>query len=415
MKKKFLLIITLIGFLFTSLFLASFISLGFCFNKTITVKSNDSIQKAINSASEGDTILVEAGTYYEQVVVNKTLTLVGEHAETTIIDGKNETDYIFHITANNVIIENFTLKNTNPDPSQERYAIRLYKVTNVSINKVNILNTVIGIDVLSSNYTKITRCVIKKCKSYGLQFHYKSCNNTVVGNLFENNPTAFRFADTNSRFNMVYHNNFINNTNIEIGTDNHFDNDYPAGGNYWSNHTAPDLKSGTYQNETGSDGILDSGYPDPPEKLWDRYPLANPLTTLELSAEGKKFQIEISTNLSINSINLNKETQTLTVYLVGDKNTNGSCRITIPKELLSCDLIEDWHITSNGYIIENVTLEDENNTYLYMICSITEEDLVIKIKGTKVIPEFNIVLALLTLITFTCLFLKKIITKINSC
>lgn len=42
------------------------------------VKAGESIQAAINNASNGDTICVEAGTYEEQIVINQDLDLVGQ-------------------------------------------------------------------------------------------------------------------------------------------------------------------------------------------------------------------------------------------------------------------------------------------------------------------------------------------------
>jgi len=46
-----------------------------------------SIQEAINNADHGDTIFVSSGTYYENVVVNKTVSLIGEDVSSTIING----------------------------------------------------------------------------------------------------------------------------------------------------------------------------------------------------------------------------------------------------------------------------------------------------------------------------------------
>jgi pectin methylesterase-like acyl-CoA thioesterase len=38
------------------------------------------IARAINAASDGDTTYVYNGTYYEHVVINKTISLIGEHS-----------------------------------------------------------------------------------------------------------------------------------------------------------------------------------------------------------------------------------------------------------------------------------------------------------------------------------------------
>ena len=46
-----------------------------------------SIQDAIDNASDGDTIYVYSGIYYENVVINKRINLIGEDRNGTIIDG----------------------------------------------------------------------------------------------------------------------------------------------------------------------------------------------------------------------------------------------------------------------------------------------------------------------------------------
>jgi len=72
-----------------------------------------SIQEAINANEtlNGHTIYVEAGEYNENVVVNKSISLIGESKETTIIDGNS--DNVFSITADNVVVKGFTIRNGN--------------------------------------------------------------------------------------------------------------------------------------------------------------------------------------------------------------------------------------------------------------------------------------------------------------
>ena len=69
------------------------------------------IQDAINAASNGDTIFVYSGTYYENVVINKSINLIGEDKNTTIIDG-NGIGNVVYITANNVNLSGFSIINS---------------------------------------------------------------------------------------------------------------------------------------------------------------------------------------------------------------------------------------------------------------------------------------------------------------
>ena len=70
------------------------------------------IQAAINNAEVGDTVLVSAGTYYERVVVNRTITLLGEGREKTVLDGENALVTIIKITADDVEVSGFQLRKT---------------------------------------------------------------------------------------------------------------------------------------------------------------------------------------------------------------------------------------------------------------------------------------------------------------
>ena len=75
------------------------------------------IQAAVNAVSPGDTIIVRDGTYTENVVVNKTLTIQSENgADYTTVQAADPTDHVFDVTANYVTVSGLTLKNASDDP-----------------------------------------------------------------------------------------------------------------------------------------------------------------------------------------------------------------------------------------------------------------------------------------------------------
>jgi parallel beta-helix repeat protein len=70
---------------------------------------------AIYAASNGDTVFVYSGTYHARILgiaINKSINLIGENRNTTILDGRNNPNNFFRImNANGVTISGFTFKN----------------------------------------------------------------------------------------------------------------------------------------------------------------------------------------------------------------------------------------------------------------------------------------------------------------
>jgi len=69
------------------------------------------IQDAIDNASNGDRIFVYNGTYDENLRVNKSIQVIGEDKNMTIIDGGRR-DNVVDITAKEVTISGFTIQNS---------------------------------------------------------------------------------------------------------------------------------------------------------------------------------------------------------------------------------------------------------------------------------------------------------------
>ena len=113
--------------------------------------STQSIQKMINNASTGETIYISSGTYYENIIVDKSISLMGEDRNTTVINGGGGNAVL--ITADNRTFEGFTV--INKDTIE----------TTIGIN-INANNTTIKNNTISSNIYGIA---LNQSSTYHLQ------------------------------------------------------------------------------------------------------------------------------------------------------------------------------------------------------------------------------------------------------
>jgi len=408
----------LLAFVFFGTFmLCEQVHLGFCSGNSIIVPDNyQKISWAVGNASEGETIFVKSGAYPESnILVDKSLTIVGENAETTVIDGNGTAQYIFHVIANNVAIENLTLQNTDTSFPVQAPAIRIYNVTNVTVKNAITRNVFYAVEILSSNLTKIMHSNFSESAQSGIYLHDTSCNNTFIGNTIENNAYGIYIAESTSQYNKFYHNNLINNTNqvFTFGGVNYFDNGYPSGGNYWSDYNGADLKHGPSQSETGSDGIFDESYSG------DNYPLVNPLTSFNILLGEQTFQVQVSTNATITTCSFNISENSLNLFANGSLNSNYACRVAIPNGLLSYENLTYWNITiyytdGSSHVLQYPLLNDVENAYVFFSYNQTTADCKIEIRETTVIPEFTsiIIVTILMVLTIATVLIRKLKVKI---
>jgi len=230
------------------------------------------IQSAIENASSGDVIQVESGTYYENLYIDKKITLMGENKDTTIIDGQGST--VINIDANDVTITGFTIRSgyngvyiedssdnliiNNKITANDYDGILLYNSDNNEINgNIITYSSNQAIQLFSSHYNDIlgntlkhsTYCGIwiktsnnnniqgNDCKNnkYGIIL-YESSYNTIDGNYFNNHNKHGGYLDS-SNYNTIKHNDFkynqwgmtIDSVHDNTINDNSFNNNYYHG------------------------------------------------------------------------------------------------------------------------------------------------------------------------------------------
>lgn len=348
-----------------------------------------SIQGAINEASEGDAILVSSGIYNEQVVINKTISLMGEDTETTTIYGDGA-QAVITIENGHTNVTGFTIKNGTEG---------IYLQTHAgysTIEDCKIAGNGIGIFVKSGNNLLTKNTIFNNTES-AIKI-YASCgcatvkDNIVTGNSLIHNGCGVDLI--NSERSLIYHNNFINNSQSARSSPgvNMWDNGYPSGGNYWMNYNATDFYNGPEQNENGSDGIGDVSHTAYFTLVVDSFPLMAPITVFDAATwNGTSLNVDIASNSSISNFQLDKSEKTIS-FNITDGTNSGFCRITVPNLIIQDLWQGNYTVLVDGESVDSRNWTDADNTYIYFTYNHSEHKITI-------IPEFPSLLILLIFMT----------------
>jgi nitrous oxidase accessory protein len=273
-----------------------------------------SIQGAIDNASEGDTIYVKEGTYHENLVVNKSLSLIGENVDTTIIDGAPSEGYRIpiKIQCDNVSVSGFKLlygyagitvgevkycSISGNRIAGNQHGIKLFgtSYSNITENYCEQIGLSAAIQLSASNYNLVAGNYITSCTE-GIQVWSHSTNNTVTENTITNcDDVAIRlqYADNNTITRNYVSNSRLGTTiyvanNNTITKNSYINNTEPLPSGEWEwyaktfgyNGSVNIINQNYYSNYNGTDndgdGIGDTPYVINDENQ-DNYPLIGPI------------------------------------------------------------------------------------------------------------------------------------------
>ncbi|MEM0007034.1 MAG: NosD domain-containing protein [Candidatus Bathyarchaeia archaeon] len=337
-------------------------------------ESYKNIQEAINNASPGDIIHVSSGIYYENIVINKSVTLIGKDRENTIIDGRSLGNVI-SIQASNVNISGFTIQNSST-AGCGIYIERLASGVIISNNYIKVND--IGIQIDSSSRNQICENVISannigillfysssnvicrniiKDNSDGIDVYYYSINNLICENTLSGNYWG-TYILLNSNGNVFYRNNFIgNNHNAYVEQVNNIW-DFNGEGNYWDDYNGKDLNK---------DGIGDFPY-NITKGNTDHYPLMGQYRTFIAYCNGNAYHVVIISNSTIFDFTFKTLVETKSKIILFNasisSNSASFSRVAIPKVLMKCIhavLVNDEEVNATF-----LNVDDVENTYLYI-------------------------------------------------
>ncbi|KYK28671.1 hypothetical protein AYK20_06850 [Thermoplasmatales archaeon SG8-52-1] len=170
------------------------------------------IQDAINNASDGDTVFVydESSPYFENIIINKSIFLIGENKYSTIIDGEETGGHVIRIVVNQVHLSGFTIQNCGGIPNDAEVCI--------SSNNNEIYNNIItciphhgetGLWLYHSSGNLIFENTIEH-HHYGIWLENSLNNNLSYNNILDMWSYAIILGD--SKDNIIFNNIICNNS-----------------------------------------------------------------------------------------------------------------------------------------------------------------------------------------------------------
>ncbi len=374
------------------------------------------IQEAIDNASAGQTIFVVNGTYYENLVINEKISLIGECRDNTTIDG-SQLSNVISITADNVVVKGFHVRNSSTAKgaairidrgsaslivennisdsyqgiylsssnnntisgnilSDNDYCVEIFASSDNVFSGNTMTNSLEGIGIFTSSSNIVSSNLIVANSNDGIGI-YTSSNNVVENNIISDNSYGVVLSTSHNNIvarnsillstnfgvniasgssnNVFYHNNLNNSQQVEPDASLALPNTWDLGGegNYWSDYNGTDADF---------DGIGDTQYRIDFRNR-DNNPLMGWFSDYSIQFQDESFEVNVISNSTISNFEFETGPETgnkiIRFHAGGQEQIGFFCRARIPNELMNYStilLVDEEEISPR-------TLNASNSTY----------------------------------------------------
>ena len=327
------------------------------------------IQEAIDNAENGDTIFVFIGDYGANIVIDKSISLIGEKREETII--QDGSDGIF-VLADKVTVTNFTISNCGGFWDKAGILVRSNDNT-ICYNNIVDNGVLNGIYVEHASFNNVYNNLIENCQYNGLKVSYSTYNNISGNFISDNNGMGMILHDSsknnffcntisrsywgglniyeNSNENLLYHNNLI---------ENDIQNGYDICGNTWYNFEAGNYWDDYEGEDNNGDGIGDTPYTIVGNTTQDNYPLMNIYEIPSNPTIDGPVNVKIGEEYEYSFIVNDPNIDDVYIYINWGDNTNSNW-IGPYESGEEINIKHNW--SEEGYFIITARARDSNGYY----------------------------------------------------